>query len=672
MSSADGRFWTSRPDGYIEPAIAATGFASLPARTVIQQLKDTRTKHGGCNAMAVKRITGKNEKGHNILSNWQFWTWNQYYDDCCRFAKSILKLGFTKFGTVNIMGFNSPEWFIADIGTIVAGGIAAGVYSTNLEDSCRYISDHSQAQFVVVEDNKQLAKYAAIQSKGKLPHLKAIVVWGEDPTSELATKCQIAVYSWKDFLEVGKDVPETTLTAAQEGIRPGNCCSLIYTSGTTGMPKAVMISHDNVTWTTKNITQHYMTLNHEDRVVSYLPLSHIAAQLIDLYAGIDLGLCTYFAQPDALKGTLTVTLKDVRPTIFFGVPRVWEKMAEFMQGMARDITGVKKTMSTWAKSCGKKHLENAQFGGDSSKPWGYGCANTLVLSKIKDALGLDQAKGCFTAAAPISADTLWYFASVDIPVFEVFGQSECTGPHTVSFYDNWKIGTCGRPIQGSKSRIVPENGELTYKGRHIFMGYMYGPEDTAKTIDEEGYLHSGDVAEFDKDEDTRVESPSGFMKITGRIKELIITAGGENIPPVLIENEMKSSLPALSNCMVVGDKKKFLTMLITLKTKVDPDTNTLTDELTSDALFVSQQIESTARKVGEAQKCEKWTKYIETGRLAANKKAASAAQAVQKWTLLSEDFSEKAGQLTPTLKLKRSVVAKQYDAIIEAMYAGSE
>jgi long-chain-fatty-acid--CoA ligase ACSBG len=234
-------------------------------------------------------------------------------------------------------------------------------------------------------------------------------------------------------------------------------------------------------------------------------------------------------------------------------------------------------------------------------PWGYGCSSS-ILAKVTEALGLDQCKGSFTAAAPIAPETLFYFASINIPIFEVFGQSECTGPHTVSWKGEWKIGTCGRPMPGTESMIVPSTGELSYRGRHIFMGYMYDEAKTAETIDSEGYLHSGDVAEFDSNNKPGVTGPAGFMRITGRIKELIITAGGENIPPVLIENEMKSAMLAIANVVVIGDKRKYLSMVVSLKSEVDLETMTPTDKLAADSLFVASQIGSSATTVTEAAK----------------------------------------------------------------------
>lgn len=521
-----------------------------------------------------------------------------------------------------------------------------------------------------MENNKQLEKYATMANT--LPHLKVIVIWEEAAKPELVAKCGKPVYFWADFLELGAGVADSELERRSESIHPGHCASLIYTSGTTGPPKAVMISHDNMTWTATNIIDNYMDLNHHDRVVSYLPLSHIAAQLIDIFCVLKLAATVYFAQPDALKGTLTVTLKQVRPTFFFGVPRVWEKIQEKMMEIGRNNHGVKKMLADWAKSCGTEKNKLAQFGAGGGYPFGYGCANSLILSKVREALGVDQCKGCFTAAAPIAPETLWYFASLDIPVFEVFGQSECTGPHTVSYRHCWKIGTCGRPIKGTISKIDPSNGELCYKGRHIFMGYMYMPKETRETIDDEGFLHSGDVAEFDENDDFDIPKPSGFMKITGRIKELIITAGGENVPPVLIENEMKAAMLAISNCMVIGDKRKFLSMLVSLKVEVDQETALPTDRLAPDSLFVAKQIGSDAKTYSEAMVDPKWNDYVNKGMKAGNSKTTSQAQIVQVWKWLPVDFSEKGGELTPTLKLKRKVAAEKHSALIESIYTEAE
>jgi len=334
--------------------------------------------------------------------------------------------------------------------------------------------------------------------------------------------------------------------------------------------------------------------------------------------------------------------------------------------LGRETTGIKKVLSTKAKACGTAKSKNFQYGGSKSYPFGFGCANSVVLSKIKAALGLDKSRANFTAAAPISAETLWYFASLDIPIYEVFGQSECTGPHTVSNAEAWKVGSVGRPIKGTESKIDSSSGELCYRGRHIFMGYMYMNEKTLETIDANGWLHSGDVAKFDEDVDPDVGL--GFMTITGRIKELLITAGGENVPPVLIENQVKHFAPAVSNCIVIGDRKKFLSLLVSLKCEMDLEQGIPTEKLAKDALFVCEQIGSKATTYEEVKNDPKWKDYIDTAIKDANKQTTSNAQVIQKWKWLPVDFSEKEGDLTPTLKLKRSVVTSKYETLISSIY----
>jgi long-chain-fatty-acid--CoA ligase ACSBG len=434
------------------------------------------------------------------------------------------------------------------------------------------------------------------------------------------------------------------------------------------LPLCLTFSHDNVTWTTATLVDTYLDLNHTDRIVSFLPLSHIAAQIIDVHAPIHVGACTYFAQPDALKGSLTVSLGDVRPTFFFGVPRVWEKIQEKMVELGRESPAVLRWLSGWAKAKGRRQAELAQFGASGGSPWCIGCAN-MFLKKIKEKLGLGDCRACFTGAAPISADTLWYFGSLGIPIYEVFGQSECTGPQTVATSAQWRVGTTGRPMAGTESRIFPD-GELCYRGRHIFMGYMYMEQETRDAIDEDGFLHSGDIAEFDDDNDPRVRrGPAGFMRITGRKKELIIGSGGENVAPVLIENAMKAAMLAASNVMVVGDRRKYLVQLVSLKTVPDAATGAPTDLLAADALHEGKNIGSRATTVSEAAACPLWKAYLDRGLAAGNKGAISNAQVVQKWGLLPKDFCEADGTLTPTLKLKRKQACQRDAALIESLYA---
>jgi len=651
-----GTIWATTPDANLEIRYNSSKFGSLPARTICDVFKDTVRQYGNDEALFFKKTKEDTQ--------WKVWTYQQYYDDCVRFGKSLLALDFAPHRCINILGFNAPAWLISNFGAIFAGGISAGIYTSNLASSCQYISAHSEAEVVVLEDEEQFKKYQQIVDQ--LPDLKAIVIYsGKKTTDSLG---RVRVFTFEEFLDLGSTVDNELFEQRMNSQSPGQCCTLIYTSGTTGPPKAVMLSHDNITWVAASLVSR-VNVNHHDRFVSYLPLSHVAAQILDMHGPTFVGAKVYFAFPDAIKGSLALTLRDVRPTFFFGVPRVWEKIYERMLTIGRQTTGLKKMLATWAKEKGLEKSRAQQSGGSGANPFGYSCAHAIVLSKVKSALGLDECRFAATGAAPIAFDVLEYFASLDIPIYEVFGQSECTGPHTINYPTGWKLGTCGRPLPGTESKIDELTGEICYRGRHIFMGYMKMVEKTRETIDDEGWLHSGDIGIFDDDIDMNdePETAKGFLKITGRLKELIITAGGENIPPVLIELEFMSALSALSGCMVVGDRQKFLTILLALHTEVN-EHGLPTNILTGSSLDISREIGSNARTIEEVSTDPKWQEYFNKGMKVANGKTTSRAQIVQKWAIVPRPFSERGGELTPTLKLKRNVVLEKYADLIAEMY----
>lgn len=642
-------YTTWKIDEEVKIRSTESGIGALAPRTVIQAFKDTVAKHPNAPVLHVKRE-----------GEWQSYSFQRYYDSCFAFAKALTKVGLERYEGVSIIGFNSPEWAIADIGAIFAGGVAAGIYTTNNPPACEYIAKHSDSVVVVCDGVAQLEKFVAIEKN--LPKLKALVIYNEPVPAGL--QCDVPVYAFDDFLAFGNDVPDATVDARMAAQKPGHCCSLIYTSGTTGDPKAVMISHDNMVWTIVSVVgmveRNFGTkMTNSDRLVSFLPMSHIAAQLIDIMLPVVYGLQSFFAQPDALKGSLGLTLKEVRPTYFFGVPRVWEKIAEKMWSIAAETTGIKKRIATFAKDKAAQKTTMAQYGKSGGAPCGFGIANALVLSRIKEALGLEQCIACFSGAAPISREVVEYFGSLDIPLYEFFGQSECTGPQTASMMGMWKISTCGRSIDGSLTRTVPGTDELIFNGRNLMMGYLKGEAATKETIDEDGWLHSGDCGRIDED---------GFMTITGRIKELIITAGGENVPPILLEDNLKEEIPMLSNAVVIGDRRKFLSVLFTLRVVVDAE-GVPTDKLDPKALSICSEIGSDAKTVAEAKADPKIKEYLEKGVKRANARATSRAQNIGKYEILDTDFSIHGGELTPTLKTKRKVVMEKYDAVIEAIYA---
>ncbi|OQS07058.1 long-chain-fatty-acid-CoA ligase [Thraustotheca clavata] len=637
-------------EAHVEVALrmTETGYGAAAPITICDELAKTVQRDGDKPAHRIKKD-----------GVWTSKTWSQLNSEVESFAKSLIHLGLTPFEAVGIIGFNASEWIIANLGAIMAGTLSAGIYTTSNPDACFYIANHSEAPVIVCDGVTQLEKFVSIADR--LPKLKALVIYNDVVPADL--KCKVPVYAFDDFLKLGVDVDNAILAERIANQKPGNCSTLIYTSGTTGNPKAVMLSHDNITWTVYSTVQTYgrvgVHFSNNESLVSFLPLSHIAAQLFDIYLPIMSGVQIWFAQPDALKGSLGTTLKEVRPSFFFAVPRVWEKMMEKMLSVSASTTGIKKSIVTWCKDIGLRKNQLAQFGQSGGVPCGYTVAERLLFSKVRDALGLDRCMVFASGAAPISNDTINFFMGLDMPIYEFFGQSETTGPTLLCLKEQWKIGTVGLELEGTKMKIVEETQELVYQGRNTMMGYLKQEDVTKESIDDEGWLHSGDCGKVDED---------NFCTITGRIKELIITAGGENIPPVLLEDAVKEELPVLSNVMAIGDRRKFLTAIFTFRVTHDSEGNP-TDKIEPGALAIIQSLGSTATTVAEARDCEKVNAYLQAGLKKANSKAASRAQHIQKYHIIDHDFSVNGDELTATLKLKRRIVVQKYGDIIEAMYA---
>ncbi|KYN09719.1 Long-chain-fatty-acid--CoA ligase ACSBG2 [Trachymyrmex cornetzi] len=583
------------------------------------------------------------------------YTFQEYESTVRTVAKAFLKLGLERYHSVCIMGFNSPEWFITELATIYAGGLATGIYTTNSPEACQYCAEYSRANIIVVEDEKQLQKI--LQIKHNLPYLKAIIQYDGKPIEK-------DILSWDDLLNIGKTESEDKLSHVLKTIGVNECCILVYTSGTVGNPKAVMLNHDNMLHGVRAIISTLQIKEKSEIIVSYLPLSHVAAQLVDVIANITLATTVYFADPGALKGTLINTLLVAQPTIFLGVPRVWEKIYEKMQEKARNNGVIKTWIAKWAKAQGLHYYTNKMNGIDY-KHWGYIFAKWLVFDKVKAALGLNKCNIFVTAAAPLSIDIKKYFLSLDVPVSEVYGMSENSGPHTLTDFKEYSLYGVGRPISGVYTKLdnIDEHGEgeVCMSGRHIFMGYLNAPEKTEEAKDKNGWLHSGDLGKFDS---------KGNLSITGRIKELIITSGGENVAPYNIEQSILSELPYLSNAMVVGDKRKYLTVLITLKSNMNEETGAPLDTLTPDVLKWAQSIGSSVKTVTEVISSRDAAIYEEINEAIkrSNIQAISNAQKVQKFEILPHDFSIPTGELGPTLKLKKNVVQKMYADLIDKMY----
>ena len=566
------------------------------------------------------------------LGNYVPTSWSEYARLVMRAAKSLLALGAEPGFTVSILGFNRPEWIVMDMAAMAAGGAPAGIYTTCSPSEVRYIIHHAESQVVLVENAAQWEKVK--QERANLPLLKHVVLM--EGTKIDDPMC----LTWAEFLAKGDDVSDQRVLERMHALKPGALATLIYTSGTTGPPKGVMLSHENIAWTAEAALK--MTgITSSDRAISYLPLSHIAEQMFSIHGHVTAGIRLYFAES---LDKLAENLKEVRPTLIFGVPRIWEKFHTGLSGKLAEAKGAKAKLVDWARSVGTE--ASAYYARGESMPpvlsLKYKVANKLVFSKVKAALGLDAARMSVSGAAPVAKEVLEFMATLDIVVNEVYGQSEDTGPTTFNMRGKVRFGTVGQAIPGVEVKIA-EDGEICVKGKNVFLGYYKEPEATAETLID-GWLHSGDLGAFDKD---------GFLTITGRKKEIIITAGGKNIAPKNIEAALKNH-PLIGEAVVIGDRRKFLSALIT----IDPDA------------AVKFAAEHNIQDVKNLHHSAVVRDVVQKCLDEVNREFARVEQ-VKKFTVLPRAFSMDTGELTPTLKVKRKVVNDVWSKEIEAMYEGA-
>ena len=561
---------------------------------------------------------------------WRGTTWKTYFDEVKQAARALIALGFQPGQTVCILGYNRPEWVVMALACMSAGGAPAGIYTTCSHQEVQYIVDHAESPVVLVENQEQWAKIHA--ERANLPGLRHVVVMKGAPAID-----DPLVLSWEAFLAKGGGATDEAFFERIEALKPENLATLIYTSGTTGPPKGVMLSHRNLAWTSL-IARDLVDARPTDRMLSYLPLSHIAEQMFSIHGSVTSGYAVYYAES---LPKLADNLKEVEPTIFFGVPRVWEK---FYAGVAQKLSearGGKAKLLSWARSVGTKATA---LRGAGKHPKGalalqYALAQRLIFGKLRAAIGLGKARICVSGAAPIAPEVLSFFCSLDIPILEVYGQSEDTGPTSFNRPSRMRLGTAGPIIPGVEVKIAGD-GEILVRGPNVFLGYYKEPEATAETL-VDGWLHSGDLGEIDRD---------GFLSITGRKKEIIITAGGKNISPKNIENALKAH-ELVGEAVVVGDRRKFLTALVTLEPEAA-------------ARFASQR----GLKAENLHESPEVRAQIQKAIDEVNATLARV-ETIKKFTILPRAFTMEDGELTPTLKVKRKNVHKNFAAEIEAMYA---
>ncbi|MFI5281621.1 MAG: AMP-dependent synthetase/ligase [Candidatus Dormibacterales bacterium] len=596
--------------------------AAVSGQTVCTLFADAVTKWGDRDALHWK------EDGVS-----KSLTWRGYRDEVAAVALGLRSLGFGpgQFGL--IMARNVPEHVIADLGLVHAGGAAISVYNTLAVDQLQFVANHSEASVAFVEDTSFLEKFLAIRAA--TPHLKHIVL--------VRGEAQDGVMSWADLVDKGRAVMAAdpkAFEASWRAVGPEDTVSLIYTSGTTGPPKGVVYSHNNIVWTLESL-RRFLELDNQT-LVSYLPLAHVAERFTSQWGGMfyghDVWLC-----PD--PNLLLPYLLEARPTEFVGVPRVWEKlMAGLQAGIAAEPDEAKRQMAQGAVTAAMSAYRLRRDGQPVPAELAAGVERAqpfflLLRSKV----GLERCTVPITSTAPCRPEVHEFWAAIGMPLYEVWGMSELTGPATAVPLDDHQAPSIGKAIAGVEVKLG-EDGELLVRGGNVMVGYYRDPERTADIIDSDGWVHSGDIAEI---------SPSGQFRIIDRKKELIITSAGKNISPSNLEALAKSS-PIIGQAVAIGDGRKFISVLVVL----DPQVAPAWAKARGLAASSMTELASDPAVIGEVRRS-----------LTVANSHLSRVEQFKRFTILATEWSPESEELTPTMKLKRRVIHSKYGPQIEAMYS---
>ena len=607
--------------------VVATTFAD--PQTVPQMLMNRAAELGPRTAMRVKK-----------LGLWHDLSWAEYGRRSRLAAQGLMALGLMPGDTVAVIGENCPEWLIADMGTMAAGGVTVGIYTTNAAVECLYILQHSEAKVFVVENEEQLDK--ALQVRQQCPHLVKIVVID---TEGLRHFSDPMVMDFEALLALGQEYGAAQPEALQKRLQsrgPNDLALLIYTSGTTGPPKGAMLSHKNVLWTTQALRQAVPVFA-QDELLSFLPLSHIAERMFSVYMPLAFTYTINFIEN---TDTVTDNVVEISPTVFFAVPRIWEKYASTIAIKMKDATWFKRQVFGLALAIGRRRaLARLSPGGaPSGLKLAFALAHFAVFRKLKERLGFERVRVAISGAAPISPDVLRFYHAIGVPLRQVYGQTEDTGPTSIHQGEIIEADNVGPAIPGVEIAIDAD-GEILVRGPNVFLGYYKNPEATAETL-EGGWLRSGDVGELDG---------RGFLRITDRKKDLIITSGGKNIAPQNLENQLKFSA-YINDAVVIGDQRKFLSALIF----IDED-NVVKYAQENKIPFTTYHSLTQAREVVELiqQEVDKVNQTL------------ARVEQVKKFTILPKKLLEEDGEVTPTMKIKRKYINQTYKDLIDAMYKGA-
>ncbi|MBW1669112.1 MAG: AMP-binding protein [Deltaproteobacteria bacterium] len=566
---------------------------------------------------------------------WKRISWKEYGQSVREAAAGIIAAGLQKGERVAILGDNRPEWLICHLAAMTAGGVTCGIYSTSSPDQVAYELKHSETKILFVENEEQLDKVLLILSR---LDLSLMVVWD---AKGLWGFSQPGIIFFDEFMAKGRayleEHPEC-ISARMAVIDPEDTAMLIYTSGTTGRPKGAMITHRNILF----VVDAFMSANpfyKSDEMLSYLPLAHIYENVISLFVAAWSGGTVNFVES---VDTLALNLKEVSPTIFAGVPRIWEKFASSIELKMADSTLLKRILYRLAVQVGLRRV-HAKKKTKEYYLWGllYWPLYWLVLYPLKRQLGFERVRFAGSAAAPAAPELFEYYNALGIPLREGYGQTESTGMITLTREGRSRWGYVGEPIPGCEVKIA-DDGEIVVKGPNVFKGYFKDPELTASTI-KDGWLYTGDIGTM-KD---------GFLKIVDRKKDIIITAGGKNITPAFIENKLKFS-PYIQDAVVIGDRRKYLVSLI------------LIDEENVAKYAQDHQIPYTT--FADLTQNPEIKKLIDHEVREVNKTLARV-ETIKRFALIPRRFYAEDGDVTPTQKVKRGNLQQQYRDLIESLYS---
>jgi long-chain acyl-CoA synthetase len=569
---------------------------------------------------------------------WQPTSWRQWLESSSEIAYALHAIGFRPTDVASIIANAVPEWVYADMGILCAGGVSSGIYPTDAAAQVEYLVNDSRTKVIFVEDEEQLDK--VLVCRARCPTLEKVVVFDMEGLSGFSDPM---VMSLAEFQALGRNYMVDNEQLWQQMIESRSCddlAILVYTSGTTGPPKGAMHANRSVTHQMRHSMDFIPAMETEERLI-FLPLCHVAERVGGYYVSIAVGSVMNFAESPE---TVPDNLREVQPTTLLAVPRIWEKFYSAITIALKDATPLQQWMYRRAIDIGYRMTDCRLEGTTPSSTLRIAnhFAYWLVFRNIRRMLGLDRCRIAFTGAAPISPDLIRWYLALGVDMHEVYGQTENCGVATLMPLDQIKLGSVGKAVPWGEVALSPE-GEILIRGDFLFMGYLNQPEKTAETIDARGWLHTGDVGTIDNE---------GFVKITDRMKDIIITSGGKNVTPSEIENQLKFS-PYISDAVVVGDKRPYLTCLV----MIDQEN---VEKYAQDHDIPFTNYASLCRAIEVRDLIRREIEGV-NGNFA-------RVETIKQFHLIERQLTPEDEELTPTMKLKRSFVNKRYAAEIDAMY----